>query len=100
MSTWLSDAPDPSERISPAGWALALARGLVLGVVTFGCFALLLIARMLVERPLCGQRRPVTPYITQFVCKHAFGILGMRRRWRGIRCAERGRLCQSSRADS
>ena len=31
----------------------------------------------LVERPLFGQARPWTPYITQFVCRAAFPILGM-----------------------
>jgi lyso-ornithine lipid O-acyltransferase len=42
--------------------------------VTYGCLALLLLVR-LVEWPLFGQARPVTPYITQFVCRMAFVIL-------------------------
>ena len=58
------------------GWGLILIRGLVLGLLTYGCLALLLLVR-LVERPLCGQARPVTPYITQFVCRVAFVILGL-----------------------
>ena len=54
-------------------------RGAALGLVTFGCLGLLLLVR-LVERPLFGPRRPVTPYITQFVCRSAFVIMGIRRR--------------------
>ena len=38
---------------------------------------MLLLAR-LIERPLCGQARPVTPFLTQFVSRMAFPILGLR----------------------
>jgi 1-acyl-sn-glycerol-3-phosphate acyltransferase len=31
----------------------------------------------LIERPLFGQQRPITPFITQFVCRAAFVILRM-----------------------
>ncbi|KIT17786.1 lysophospholipid acyltransferase family protein [Jannaschia aquimarina] len=82
MKAW-DDAPAPADpAIGPGGWVLAVARGVPLASVTFGGLALLLAVRM-VERPLFGQRRPVTPYITQFVCRSAFAILGMRRRVRG-----------------
>ncbi|MCR9125365.1 MAG: 1-acyl-sn-glycerol-3-phosphate acyltransferase [Rhodobacteraceae bacterium] len=74
--TWDSDqAPDPV-RIGPLGWVLVLARGIVLGGLVFGGLAVLLLVR-LGERPLFGLHRPVTPYITQFVCRNAFRILGM-----------------------
>jgi 1-acyl-sn-glycerol-3-phosphate acyltransferase len=53
-----------------------VVRGLAVGVVTFGCLALLLLLRMF-ERPLFGQGRPVTPYITQFVCRAAFVLMGI-----------------------
>ncbi len=53
-----------------------LGRGLVLAVLVSGGLGLLLLVR-LIERPLCGLRRPVTPYITQFVCRMAFVILGI-----------------------
>jgi 1-acyl-sn-glycerol-3-phosphate acyltransferase len=76
--TWDStDAPPAA--IGAAGWVRAVLKGAVLGTVTFGCLAVLLLVR-LVERPLFGARRPVTPYITQFVCRAAFVILGIRRR--------------------
>ena len=59
------------------GWALVALRGGVLGLLCYGGLALLLLLR-LIERPLCGASRPVTPFITQGVCKAAFVILHLR----------------------
>lgn len=76
-------------RIGPGGWVRVVLRGLVLGGVTFGCLGLLLVVR-LVERPLFGLQRPLTPHITQFVCRSAFRILGMRFSARGVPMRHRG----------
>ena len=76
MTTWNSEDPIFEEKISPFGWLLVLLRGFVLGTIVFGCLGILLLVR-LIERPLCGLNRPVTPYITQFVCKAAFLVLQM-----------------------
>jgi len=75
--TWASDDLPPSHRITALGWVRVVLRGLAVGGVTFGCLALLLVVR-LIERPLFGQGRPVTPYITQFVCRSAFVVMGIR----------------------
>ncbi len=76
MTTW-DETPAPAHaKISAAGWLRVIVRGAVLAALTFGCLALLLLAR-LVERPVCGAARPVTPKITKFVCRNAFRILGM-----------------------
>ncbi|WGH78795.1 lysophospholipid acyltransferase family protein [Jannaschia ovalis] len=76
-------APQPTlSPISPAGWLRVVLRGSVLTVVVFGGLLILLAVR-LVERPLFGLHRPVTPWITQGVCKAAFVILGIRREVRG-----------------
>jgi 1-acyl-sn-glycerol-3-phosphate acyltransferase len=75
------EEPAP-ERISAAGWVRVLLRVLPLAVVVFGGLVVLLTMR-LVERPLWGQRRPLTPYITQAVCRTAFVILGIRYRTEG-----------------
>ena len=77
--TWQSAEQPAPAAIGVAGWVRVLLRGSALGLVTFGCLALLLLVR-LVERPLFGARRPVTPYITQFVCRSAFVVTGIRRR--------------------
>lgn len=53
-------------------------RGLILGALAYGGLALLLVLR-LVEAPLFAQRRPITPWITQAVCRATFPVLGMRR---------------------
>ena len=70
------------ERISAAGWVRVLLRVLPLAVVVFGGLGVLLTMR-LIERPLWGQRRPLTPYITQAVCRTAFVILGIGYRTEG-----------------
>ena len=61
------------------GWVRVVIRGVLVGGLTFGCLLILLLIR-LVERPLFGQARPWTPFITQFVCRSAFLLMGIRYR--------------------
>ena len=89
--TW---EPAPHEarvpvRITPLGWLAVALRLPVLAVVVFGGL-LLHLALRLIERPLFGLRRPVTPFITQAVCRLALLVLGMRFRVRGKPMARRG----------
>ncbi len=82
-ATWHSNTPPP--RVSAfgvAGWARVAFKGLALSSLVFGGLAILLLARLL-ERPLCGAQRPVTPFITVFVCRNALRILGIRLDLRG-----------------
>lgn len=74
--TWYSDDMPTQAALTPAGVARIVLRGVPLAINTFGCLALLLLVR-LIERPLFGARRPITPYITRYVCRAAFVILGM-----------------------
>ncbi len=75
-SSWHSeDAPDPIE-LGISGWALAILRGVPLVVLLLGGLTILLVIR-LIEIPFFGLRRPVTPFITQFVCRNALRILGI-----------------------
>jgi len=74
--TWRSEDVPAAVPVGPAGWVRAALRGTGLIVLTFGCLGLLLALRLL-ERPLHGARRPWTPWITQFVCRNAFRVLGM-----------------------
>lgn len=74
--TWDSDHPAEPVRISPFGWLRVVMRGTVLGITVFGGLGLLLVVRLF-ERPVFGVDRPVTPYITQAVCRSAFAILRM-----------------------
>lgn len=79
-------APVP---IGPLGWALVLFRGLVLVIVTYGGLFLLLLLR-LIERPICGLNRPVTPWLTQLVCRLALIIIGIRATVRGTPMQQKG----------
>lgn len=67
----------PADPPGLAGWLRAIMRAIPLIILVFGGLLVLLLMRLF-ERPLCGMRRPVTPYITQVVCRTAFVILGMR----------------------
>ncbi len=73
MTPW-QDVPPPRLRITPLGWLRVLWRGTLIGTLTYGGLLVLLLVR-LVEWPLCGQARPVTPQITRFVCRTALRIL-------------------------
>ncbi len=88
---WHGASELPPPRLDALGWARVILRGAPLGIITFGCLALLLLVRLL-ERPLCGHHRPVTPFITQFVCKSAFLCLGMTHRTLGTPMAHRGAI--------
>lgn len=80
--TWRSETEPAHPKTSTMGWVRAAIRAVPLVVVTFGGLALLLALRT-IERPLFGLNRPVTPYITQAVCRAAFVILGIRHRIEG-----------------
>lgn len=88
MSDWRDDVP-ASQPLGAFGWLRALRRGLVLGVITYGALALLLALR-LIEAPLFAPRRPLTPYITQAVCRAAFVVLGLPVTVRGTPMMRRG----------
>ncbi|MGA9412704.1 MAG: 1-acyl-sn-glycerol-3-phosphate acyltransferase, partial [Roseobacter sp.] len=75
-ATWHGDAPPPMPPIGAMGWVGVLVKLPLLGIVVFGGLVLLLLVR-LIERPLCGLNRPVTPHITVFVCRLSLGILGI-----------------------
>jgi 1-acyl-sn-glycerol-3-phosphate acyltransferase len=76
MSGW-HEARMDLPRPTPLGWLRVALRGAALAAVVYGGLGLLMLVR-LVEAPLCGARRPVTPYITQGVCRLALRILGIR----------------------
>lgn len=74
-----------------AGWLRVALRLPILGLVVFGGLLVHLAVR-LVERPLFGLRRPVTPWITQGVCKAALVILGLRLSQSGAPMRGRGAM--------
>lgn len=75
--TWDSEIAPVHPPVTATGWLLVCLRGGLLAGLVFGGLIVLLLVR-LVERPLCGLGRPVTPHITRFVCRNALRILGLR----------------------
>ncbi len=74
--SWQSETPPEPIRVSGRGWLRVALRGTLLAVLVFGCLLLLLLVRLF-ERPFCGLHRPLTPFITMFVCRNAFRIMGI-----------------------
>ncbi len=87
--TWIDDDGVPPLRLGFAGWGRIALRGLALALLVFGSLVILLLVR-LIERPFWGVQRPWTPFITQFVCRNAFRILGIRYSSHGTRMTEPG----------
>jgi lyso-ornithine lipid O-acyltransferase len=73
MTGW-EEAPPPPLRINALGWLRVFWRGTLTGLLTYGGLLVLLLVR-LIEWPLFGQSRPITPHITRFVCRTALRIL-------------------------
>ncbi|MFG6561392.1 lysophospholipid acyltransferase family protein [Sulfitobacter sp. 1A15299] len=88
-TTWDSDQPPPERRLTPAGMLRVLLRGAGLALLVFGGLLVLLLLRV-IERPIFGLHRPITPHITQTVCRAAFWVLGMRFIRRGTPMEGRG----------
>lgn len=76
--TWTGEEgyPDPV-KISVWGWARILLRGLpVLLIMVVGILVLTLIR--MIERPICGTRRPVSGHVPSVVCRLCLIVLGIR----------------------
>jgi 1-acyl-sn-glycerol-3-phosphate acyltransferase len=76
-ATWQGGHEPHAFHPSKLEYLRIVRRGLPLGVLVFGGLILLLLVRLF-ERPIFGTQRPITPHITQFVCRNAFRILGIR----------------------
>lgn len=88
-SSWQGEkTPEP---VAPdmVGWLLVCLRGIPLAGLVFGGLLVLLLVR-LIERPFFGLHRPVTPYISQFVCRNALRVLGIGFRTSGSLMKEPG----------
>lgn len=85
--------PEQQDRDLPpvgvVGWVRIAARGgVLLALLMIGVLATLLIR--VVERPLCGIKRPVTPHITQLFCRAFFVVLGVVYETRGAPMRQAG----------
>ena len=83
--------PEPAFGPIPVtGWVRVVLRGAALIAVIGVSLLVMLVGHHLVERPFYGKKRPLTPYLTVFVCRSAFIILGMKYSRRGARMDQRG----------
>ncbi|MEZ5779739.1 MAG: lysophospholipid acyltransferase family protein [Paracoccaceae bacterium] len=82
MTTWRTGDAETHEPIGAVGWVLIAVRAPVLAALTYGGLLAMLAVR-LIEWPIYGSDRPVTPQITRFVSRAAFVVLGIRYRARG-----------------
>jgi 1-acyl-sn-glycerol-3-phosphate acyltransferase len=89
--TGWQNAPQPGFRTGPLGLVRLLWRGGAIVLITYGGLLLLLLVRA-IEWPLYGASRPVTPHITQAVCRANCAILGLRLSVKGTPMAEPGAI--------
>jgi 1-acyl-sn-glycerol-3-phosphate acyltransferase len=75
--TWTSDDSPTATPIGWRGWVRIIRRGIPLVVLVVGGLLVLLFIRLF-ERLFCGISRPVTPNITQGVCRGALVLLGLK----------------------
>ena len=71
------------------GWLRICTRGGAAGGIIIAGLALKLLLRA-AEAPLFGPARPVTPYITQAVCRAALRVMGIRSTMHGAPMSARG----------
>ncbi len=81
-STWYSNDIPPRPPVGAGDAVVAILRGALLLTLIVAGLLVLLVLRLL-ERPVFGSKRPVTPWITQGVCRTALLILGIRYRITG-----------------
>lgn len=90
--TWYAPGGEPPNKpISPMGWVRVALRGASVGTLVFGGLGVLLMCRI-VERPVFGAHRPVTPHITRIVCRNSLRLLGLSYRVTGQPLREPGAM--------
>jgi lyso-ornithine lipid O-acyltransferase len=91
MSTWDNGDRPAAVPITVSGWARVVLRGGPVAALLVICFPALLILR-LPERLIYGARRPLTPWITQYVCKTTLWIMGLKRYMSGFPLTDGGAM--------
>ena len=86
---WYSEKAPTKACISAAGWVRVILRSAIWVPMALAGLLLLLLVRVF-ERPVWGQYRPWTPYITQAVCRTTLLILGIRFETKGDLMREKG----------
>lgn len=82
--TWHDENYPKAEKPGIFGWMFLILRAPIVLIVVFGGLLLSLLVR-LIERRIYGLQRPITPWITQAVCRGTLRVLGLRVTVRGPR---------------
>ena len=90
-SGWTPDDEPNLPKLDVVGALRFILRLIPMALITFGGLALLLVIR-LVELPLFGAHRPITPWITQSVCWVNMWILGIHVDAQGTPLKDRGAM--------
>ncbi|SFA95290.1 lyso-ornithine lipid acyltransferase [Poseidonocella pacifica] len=77
MTTWRPEEGLPAPRFGAREWLRVVRRGVPVAALVTAGFLLMVLSR-LIERPIFGARRPVTPFLTQGVSRKVFRLIGMR----------------------
>jgi len=91
VEPWSSPARPLALALRGRDWWRIVPRGTLLVLVIFSGLGVLLALRLL-ERPVFGLRRPVTPFITQAVCRITLVLIGLRLVQHGAPMTQRGAL--------
>jgi 1-acyl-sn-glycerol-3-phosphate acyltransferase len=89
VTVWDDGEMPVDSPIALAGWLRAGRRGIPVILLLLVCFPLLLLLR-LPEKWIWGYRRPITPWITQFVCISTCWMMGLKRNVSGVPSPQRG----------
>jgi lyso-ornithine lipid O-acyltransferase len=86
---WEGQQEPPTPSLNLLSILVGVVKGVsVLCLVLFGMSVLMLVR--LIEYPVFRQARPVTPYITKFVCRSSLFLIGVRCRVKGTPMLQRG----------
>ena len=89
--TWTSDERPPEAEIALSAWPRVALRATTLAVLIFGGLGVHLLLR-LPEYLAFGPKRPVTPWLTQAVCRGALAIMRLSVQIDGQPLRDRGAL--------
>ena len=81
----------PEVTVGPIGW-LKVALKVPALIVVLGVGVALMLLLRLIEAPIFGARRPVTPFITVVVCRLALRVVGVRYRTEGTPMTGQGAM--------
>lgn len=89
--TWISEEGETDLHLTRGDYVRAGLRAVPLSILVFGFLIVLLIFRF-PERLIFGMDRPLTPYITTFVCRSALRLIGISHRASGKPMKRKGAI--------